>query len=204
LAKYQETRQKMQGKDPGVALELERDVIKELNIFPTASSWLHWRGFRRRRIRASAHSNGKETWCEKTLSIFSIWIFVRLFPSVFIHIKRDQEGCPISCKAAVGPNDIQQAACFMKNMYQRWFNLKPTLDLERHKFLEIKLEDLITYQQELLEEVTLLCGLENHDKNLPEFSLEKANYWQKTLTIEDIDKINQVLGAEIEQMGYEV
>jgi hypothetical protein len=89
-------------------------------------------------------------------------------------------------------------------MYQRWLNLKPTLDLERRKFLEIKLEDLVTYPQELLEEVTTLCGLENQNNNLPEFSLEKANYWQKTLTAEDIDKINQILGAEIEQMGYEV
>jgi hypothetical protein len=206
--KYQETRQKMQGKDPGSALEFERDVIKEAKYFSDRKQLVALAAeFVDDLFVHAAQASGKETWCEKTpqhlLHLDFLW---ELFPeSVFIHIKRDPRGVVQSfAKQRWGPNDIQQAACSMKNMYQRWLNLKPTLDLERRKFLEIKLEDLVTYPQELLEEVTTLCGLENQNNNLPEFSLEKANYWQKTLTAEDIDKINQILGAEIEQMGYEV
>lgn len=155
----------------------------------------------------AARKNGKETWCEKTpLNIFYVHFVWELFPqSVFIHVKRDPRGVVHSItNQAWGPNDVQKACLFARTMYDRWFDIRRTIDPNTQRYLEIKVEDLADSPNGVLEQVALFCGLENHFYDLPPISSDKVNYWQNTMVRQEIEQINRILGNYIEQMGYKV
>ena len=155
----------------------------------------------------AAHAKGKKTWCEKTPSNFLHVDFLwELFPkSVFIHIKRDPRGVVHSMtKQFWGPSDVRQACLFLRGVYERWINLKRTIDLDEYSYLEIKLEDLCESSQSVLEQIASVCGLENNFENLPDMTPDKVNYWQQTMTREEKQLVNEMLGPYIGQMGYEL
>ena len=89
-------------------------------------------------------------------------------------------------------------------MYDRWFDLKSKIDLNKYRYLELKLEDLAASPKSVLEKVASFCGLENQFENLPDITLDKVNYWQRTMTSQEKQLVNKILGSYIEQMGYEV
>lgn len=155
----------------------------------------------------AAQKNNKQTWCEKTPhNLFYIYFLWELFPdSVFIHVKRDPRGVVHSVtNQAWGPNDVEGACLFAKNMYDRWFDLKRSINSEVHRYLEIKVEDLAQSPEGVLEQVTTFCKIENQFDSLPPISIDKVNYWKNTLTNQEIALINRLLGPYIEQMGYEI
>jgi len=155
----------------------------------------------------AAHEHGKQTWCEKTpqhlLSLDFLW---ELFPqSLVIHIKRDPRGVVHSLmKQEWAPNDLRGSSLLLRSVFDRWFDLKETLDLNKYRYLELKLEDLATSPPAMIEEVASFCGLENRFENLPDISLAKVTYWQKEMSRQDIAQVNEILGPHIERLGYEV
>lgn len=155
----------------------------------------------------AAHERGKQTWCEKTpLNFLHVDFIWELFPnSVFIHIKRDPRGVVHSTtKQFWGPSDVRQACLYLRGIYERWFDLKRTLETDKYKYLEIKLEDLCEPGKSVLEQITSLCGLENNFENLPDITPDKVNYWRQTMTSEEKQLVNEMLGPYISQMGYEL
>lgn len=154
-----------------------------------------------------AHEAGKQTWCEKTpQNIYHPHFLWELFPdSVFIHIKRDPRGVVFSIINQLwGPDDVGEACLFVKDMYDRWFDIERTIDPRAYRYLELKVEDLGTAPRRTLEEVAAFCGLENRFENLPDITMDKINYWQQMMTQQEIDLVNRSLGAYIEKMGYEI
>jgi hypothetical protein len=154
-----------------------------------------------------AHENGKQTWCEETPHTrLHLDFMLELFPqAAFIHIKRDPRGVIHSMtKQHWAPNDVKGACLFLKNVYSRWFDLKRTLDLTKCRYFELKLENLATSPQAVLEEVLFFCGLENRYENPPQIKVDRVNNWQEMMSKQEVQLVNAILGPYIEQMGYEV
>ncbi len=154
-----------------------------------------------------AREKGKQTWCEKTppniLYADFLW---ELFPeSIIIHIKRDPRGVVHShTKVPWAPGDLRMACLFLKGIYERWFDVRNSTDLNKYRYLEIKLEELAASPVTVLDEITSFCGLENRFENLPDIALNKVEYWRNTMTNQEIQLVNQLLSTHIEEMGYEV
>ena len=107
----------------------------------------------------AAHERGKQTWCEKTpLNLLHVDFLWELFPhSVFIHIKRDPRGVVHSLtKQFWAPSDVQGACLFLRGIYDRWFDLKNTIDFKKYRYLKLKLEDLAASSESLLASGTEL------------------------------------------------
>lgn len=154
-----------------------------------------------------ARHEGKQTWCEKTpnnlQSLDFIW---ELFPkAVFIHMVRDPRGVLESMrKVRWAPDNTRNLCLFLQRIYDRWFDLKATIDISQYRYLEIKLEHLATYPQATLEQIANFCGLPNQYHNLPPISLEKINSWQSRMSHEDLQIANRLLGPYIVQLGYSI
>jgi hypothetical protein len=153
----------------------------------------------------AANSNGKTTWCEKTpqhlLHLDFIW---ELFPdSFFVHIKRDPRGVIYSLsKQPWGPRTIPDACKFIKGVYERWFDLKSTLDFSSRRYFELKLEDLAEAPEEFLERMAIIGEFDARFQNPPEIIRSKVDYWKNEMSIEELTHINENLGNYIEQLGY--
>jgi hypothetical protein len=155
----------------------------------------------------ATHQAGKETWCEKTPSnLMHIDFLWELFPdSAFIHVKRDPRGVINSFSNQFWAIEkIRDSALSLREVYKRWFALKEGLDFNRHKYLEIKLEDIAASQNSAMERIAAFCGVDNSWNNVPEIRTEKVNYWQETLTEAKKEEITQILEPYIQLMGYEV
>ncbi|HBY94955.1 MAG: sulfotransferase [Ardenticatenaceae bacterium] len=157
----------------------------------------------------AADQHEKRTWCEKTpQNLFHIGFLYELFPqSVFIHIKRDPRAIihSMTKKEWVrAPNNVRDSCLFLRAMYDRWFDIKRAVDFNKYCYLELKLEDLAASPHSVLEQVAAFCKLEGRFNTLPDITPDRANYWQKTMTVEDRQLVNEILGAYIERLGYEV
>lgn len=156
-------------------------------------------------FRNASAGNGKRTWSEKTpqhlLYLDFLW---ELFPDgCVIHIKRDPRGVVHSMrKQRWAPNDLECTCRLLRNVYDRWFDLRRNLDFEKHRFIEISLEEFASSPSSALEQISCLCGLENSFGALPEIELERVTYWEKEMSIEEIRLVNDVLGHRIELLGY--
>lgn len=156
---------------------------------------------------AAAHDHGKETWCEKTpqhlLHLDFLW---ELFPeSVFIHVKRDPRGVAQSLtKQRWAPNQLREACLYLKGTYSRWFDLKTTLHLDESRYFELKLEDLAASARPMLTAIAALCDLPDQFDKLPPLEPEKVNYWRRTMSRQEINQVNEILGPYIVAMGYEL
>ena len=156
-------------------------------------------------FRHAAKQRGKETWCEKTpLNILHIDFLWELFPeSAIIHIKRDPRGVVYSLNRQFwAPHDVRGACMFLKGIYDHWFNLKSKIDLDKHRYLEVKLEDLAAAPRAVLEQITFLCGVDNNFINLPNIRLDKVDYWKEEMPKTDKELVTTILGSYIEMMDY--
>jgi hypothetical protein len=152
-----------------------------------------------------ALENDKKTWCEKTpQTLFNLDFILELFPeSLIVHIKRDPRGVVQSLASQFwAPKDIRGASLLLRNMMSKWFKIKEQMVLDGSRYLEVKLEDFAEKPLDVLEEIASLSHLENSYSGLPEISLDRVNNWQKKMTAEDIQVVNEVLGPYIEKMGY--
>jgi hypothetical protein len=100
------------------------------------------------------------------------------------------------------PSDVTETSLWLQNVYERWHNLKDSLDLEQRCYLEIKLEELAASPREMLSEVAGICGLEDSFENLPNIQIERVNNWQDEMSSQEIQKVNDVLSSHIEWLGY--
>ena len=158
-------------------------------------------------FRHAAKQKGKKTWCEKTpLNILHIDFLWKLFPeNAIIHIKRDPRGVVYSLNNQFwAPRDVRGACLFLKGIYDQWFSLKSKIDLEKHRYLEVKLEDLAASTEAVLEQIGLLCGVDNNFRNLPNIRLDKVEYWKEEMPKIDKDLVTTILGPYIEMMDYAI
>jgi hypothetical protein len=207
----QELRQQLQG-EPTVPfkLDLPREQLKVAKYFPDRKQLLALiADFVEDLFLHTALENGKQTWCEKTpQNIFHLNFLWELFPkSVFLHIKRDPRGIVHSLTKQSwkrAPNDIQGACAYLQNMFDCWFDVKGKVNPEKHRYLELKIEDIAAAPRCELEKIASFCGLEGGFDSLPEITLERVNYWPTTMPEEHITLVNQLLGSYIERMGYEI
>lgn len=156
----------------------------------------------------AAHRAGKTTWAEKTPhSIYYLDFLWELFPdSIFVHIKRDPRGVVYSMTKDTwkrAPRNVHDACVLLKNMYDRWFDLKQTLPLTERCYLEPKIEDIAANPGPTLAQIAASCGLPPDFIDLPQFSLERLNTWQKDMDRRDIEVVNKQLADYITGMGYE-
>ena len=92
----------------------------------------------------------------------------------------------------------------MKQVYHKWFSLKEKTDLNKHNYLELKLEDLAEDYTNKVNELTRFLDIKNEFIEPPLLTMEKVNYWKNTMPKKDIEAVNNILGNEIEIMGYTV
>lgn len=189
-------------------LTLPRTQLKVVKYFPDRSHLMKLAAaFVDDLFLNAARERGKQTWCEKTphnhLHLDFLW---ELFPqSVIIIIKRDPRGVVHSLtKQDWAPNDVRGACLFLRSVYNRYFDVKGAIDLNRYRYLELKLEDLAASPQSALERIASFCGLQNPFENLPDITIDRVNYWQRTMTSQEIQLVNEILGSYIERMGYEI
>jgi hypothetical protein len=153
------------------------------------------------------HANGKITWCEKTpQNIFHVDFLWELFPkSVVIHVIRDPRGVAYSVmNQAWGPNNLKDVCIYLQSMYDRWFDIVNRWDLDKYRYLEVKLEDLGLNPLDVLKQISLFCGLKNTYEALPRISIDKVNYWKDEFNSNEMDVLNQELGKYIVRFGYKV
>lgn len=154
-----------------------------------------------------AKKEDKTIWCEKTPSnVLHLDALYEIFPdSHFIHIKRDPRGVIQSMQNQFWADpDIEGICKAMKEVYHRWFALQKKVDFEKHNYFEIKLEDLANDYGNKIQDIGKFLGVENQFINPPKLTIEKVNYWQKSMSTKDIEVVNSILSEEIERMGYTV
>lgn len=153
-------------------------------------------------------NENKSIWCEKTPSnILHLDFLYEVFPqSHFIHIKRDPRGVIQSMQNQfwADPN-IEGICTMMKQVYKRWFNLENKINFKNYNYLEIKLEDLASDYDNKLDEISDFLNINKKDFIMPpKLTIEKVNYWKKSMPQKNIELVNTLLKDEIERMGYEV
>lgn len=166
----------------------------------------------------------RSCWVEKTPSnLLRLTFLQALYPdSVFIHIKRDPRSVVYSLlKQNWAPNNIADAANFMRGTYEKWLELRSNLPFGALKnYHEVKLEDLVCDPDTLLNSLVKKCGLAAYkdsglelvktsiksymggDMNDADLIDRKLNAWKFGLPKEEVDELNQMYGEIIEAMGY--
>jgi hypothetical protein len=150
---------------------------------------------------------GKETWCEKTpQNIFHLKFLRELFPdSIFIHMKRDPRGVVQSVmKQAWGPNNLHDVCLYLADMYRCWFHIAAATNFDDYRYMEVRLEDLASDPEEILNDIASFIGVDNAFGPLPEIRIEKVNYWKDSLKSQDLQLINDMLGKYITKLGYSI
>lgn len=152
-----------------------------------------------------AHKNNCSAWCEKTPSnILHLDFLYEMFPqSHFIHIKRHPIGVIQSMQNQFWADpDIEGICLSMKQVYNKWFNVRKKLDFTKHNYMEIKLEDLSANPDQMTNEITSFLGIDSNFDNPPILKSDNANYWERTMSIKDKEIVKNILKDEIEIMGY--
>jgi hypothetical protein len=189
-------------------LELPRPKLKSVRYFSSRDELVALAAsFLDDLFTRAANEHGKKTWIEKTpnnlLHADFLW---ELFPdSLFIHIKRDPRGIVHSMKKYGWiPSTVEGVCWFLIDIYDRWFDLKQALDLDKFCYLEMKLEDLALSPRPSLEKIVAMADLPYDFVDPPEIQIEKVNYWKEVMPAEELETINRILGPYIEKMGYEI
>ena len=154
----------------------------------------------------AARENGKAGWCEKSAqSLFHVDRLFEVFPdSVFIHVKRDPRGVVQSLvNQSWAPNNVRDAARFVRQMYDRWADLRRSMELDERRFVEVRLEDIAAGGSSALDELAARCGLEGNFLSPPEIIPERVEYWRDEMTAEDQQIVVDELGSQFGVMGYQ-
>ncbi len=157
----------------------------------------------------AARAHDKCIWCEKTPhNIFYLHFLWELFPeSVFVHIKRDPRGVVHSMMKpswSRSPKDIEGVCLLLKNMYERWFQIRRNIAFKDHSYVELKIEDVAMDPSAAFGHVAQKAGLDNSFQNLPHLSLDRLNEWQTEMPKDELRRFVQTMGDYIEGMGYQI
>lgn len=154
----------------------------------------------------AALAAGKRVWCEKTPSNLIAMDFLwELFPEArIIHITRDPRGVLHSLlQQDWAPHDPAQAARFLRHIYVAWARLKPRLDLDAGRYLEIRLEDFCREPRGGMARVLAFLDLPPTHWT-PEVDLDKVDYWKAAMPAATQALAQEVLGEFFPLMGYAV
>jgi len=149
---------------------------------------------------------GKRVWCEKTPSNLIAMDFLwELFPEArILHITRDPRGVLHSLlQQDWAPHEPAEAARFLRHIYVAWARLKPRLDLDPGRYLEIRLEDFCRDSRAGLARVLDFLGLPQTHWT-PEADLKKVDYWKADMSAANQALALDVLGEFFPLMGYSV
>ena len=199
---------KSSSKEVDTRRAVHRDSLKVVKYFSDRSELTRLAaGFVDELFRWAAREAGKETWCEKTPQHLLILDFIwELFPdSVVIHIKRDPRGVVQSLtKQKWAPTDLRSACLFLRPVYQRWRDLKSEIALPPDRYVEFHLEEFAVNPDPVLDQIARACEIENSFDGFAELSLEKVDYWKKSMSDDEIEMVNDLMGPEISFMGYSI
>jgi hypothetical protein len=163
-------------------------------------------------------------WVEKTPSnLLKISFLKELYPdAIFIHIKRDPRSVVYSLlKQSWAPDNISDAANFMRGTYEKWLKLRDDLAPSAlNNYHEVKLEDFISSPDSFLNSLARKCGLSPYQSeglSLVKASIEsymggdlnnidlidkKLNAWKFNLPKEETDRLNEMYEDIVNAMGY--
>lgn len=208
--RLQAVKQRLTGRDAiPTRLDLSRDSLKVVRYFSRRDHLTTLAAdFVDDLFLQTAQHAGKSTWAEKTPhSIYYLDFLWELFPdSIFVHIKRDPRGVVYSMTKDTwkrAPRNVHDVCVLLKNMYDRWFDLKETLPLTKRCYLELKIEDIAADPDPAFAQIAASCGLSPDFVDLPQFSLERLNAWQKDMDRRDLQTVNEHIAECITGMGYE-
>lgn len=199
---------RLRGKESSVKARLERARLKTAKYFHDRRQLVQMAArFVDDLFMQAAREHGKRTWCEKTPQhMLHLDFMTELFPeAAYIHIKRDPRGVALSLtKQPWAPDSLQDSCLLLRDVYERWFDLRANLNLSSFKYMEVKLEDLAHAPHVYLEQISSMCGVPNQFPGIPEIQIEKVDYWRRTMSAEELQLANRLLGPSIEKMGYKI
>lgn len=126
-----------------------------------------------------------------------------VFPSMtLLHIYRDPRDAATSYKTKTwGGHDIEGAARRIKNILERWRQLKNRLPKEA--VLEIPLESFSENPKKYLEKICERSGIA-YEPGFETISLNKVNAgrWKQDLSADEAATVSRILSGLAESMGY--
>lgn len=205
----QELRARWQGRPDPTPPSLSREQLRFPRYFPTREDLVRLAAaFVDDLFLYAAQQRGKETWCEKTpQNIFHLDFLWELFPeATIVHVKRDPRGVVHSMTKQSwkrAPNDVRNVCLLLRNLYSRWLDVRNRMDVDQHRYLEMKIEEIARSPREQLERIVSFAGIDGSFGPLPEITLERVDYWRQTMPAEEQAVVNDLLGPYIEEMGYD-
>jgi hypothetical protein len=162
------------------------------------------RGFVEELFSGAATEHGKQTWCEKTpLNILSAPFLWELFPeATIIHIMRHPLGVVAShLDQRWAPDSLHGVVAWLSPIYERWFRLRDTLDLNQVRLVEVRLEDLASDWPRQRQSLFAALGLD--DAETPAgFERSAVDHRDNQLTADERAYVVSELGWAIERLGY--
>lgn len=155
----------------------------------------------------AAAQQGATHWVDKTpanlLALDFLW---ELFPdAVVIHIKRDPRGVLDSfMRQPWLPDHHAHCTALLASILARWERLKPRLDLNPARYLELKLEDLVAAPQAALADIGRLIGLPLQELDTRMLRRDEVFKWEQHLSAEARNYGEQHLARYFASAGYEL
>ena len=206
------------------------ELIRELTLLQYAGIWSGAPGGPGRRERVVAHNdeNGcviepmrrflralysgalsqanKQYYVEdNTFNILFACELLDLLPRAkLIHIVRDPRDVVVSyLNQRWTPNTLAEAACYYKEIMERWFAIRQTVSVDR--IMEVRLEDLCDKPEIVLRQIGDLAEIPFHN-SLLDVPLSKANAgrWKKELAAPDQEQLTLVVEPFIRRYGYDL
>ena len=141
---------------------------------------------------------------DNTWNILWFDSILKLMPNArLVHVLRDPRDVVASyLRMRWSPNEVDKAAKWFKGIMNRWFEVRK--QVPKDSFLEVRLHDLVQDPRKTLGEVTDFWGIPWSDRLLEE-NLGKSHTgrWKKDFDKRQQGVLNDILGEQIEQLGYE-
>ncbi len=134
-------------------------------------------------------------WFDKILEL--------LPDSRMVHIYRDPRDVIASFTHQTWmPSDPLKSALIYRDVIQRWWDIKDTIPC--HTYIEISLESLVNNTESILRKICAFWDMP-WDESLLSIDLSKSHSgrWKKDLDIHEQSKVQNLLGRQIEALGYE-
>ena len=162
------------------------------------------RDFWRAVINDTCEFQGRGVFIEdNTWNILCFKTILELLPEAkLVHVMRDPRDVVASyTKMRWAPTDPIDAAAWLKSITDQWSVMRS--ELPPHKFLEIRLEDLVDEPQHNLQKVCEFWGV-RWDDCLMKTDLSKAHVgrWRRDLSREEGDEVSRMLETAIVDGGY--
>ncbi|MDR8394065.1 sulfotransferase [Aliifodinibius sp. S!AR15-10] len=141
---------------------------------------------------------------DNTWNILYLKEITELLPDArLVHIYRDPRDVVASfIHQTWTPSDAVESARFYRNLMDRWQHIKQ--QVPEDIFMEISLEELVQYKEEILKETCAFWSLEWNDK-LMGLELNRAHRgrWKKDIPADQQEEVLEILTPYLEMLGYE-